>query len=71
MSGNSKTGAFFGASSGVGLSALKHILAAGHQCIALCRTPSKLTAVFQIDTTPNLKAVQGNAHDIASVFKCL
>jgi NAD(P)-dependent dehydrogenase (short-subunit alcohol dehydrogenase family) len=71
MSGTSKTVAFFGASGGVGLSALKHTLAAGHQCIALCRTPSKLTAIFPTDTTPNLKIIQGNAHDVASVSQCL
>ncbi|MCJ1457886.1 hypothetical protein MMC28_008255 [Mycoblastus sanguinarius] len=71
MSGSSKTVAFFGASTGVGLSALKHTLAAGHQCIALCRTPSKLTAIFPTDTAPNLKIVQGNAHDVATVSKCL
>lgn len=71
MSGNSKTVAFFGATTGVGLSALKHTLAAGHQCIALCRTPSKLTAIFPTATEPNLKIVQGNAHDVAAVSKCL
>jgi hypothetical protein len=71
MSGNSKTVAFFGASTGIGLSALKYTLAAGHQCIALCRIPSKLTAIFPTDTVPNLKIVQGNAHDVASVSKCL
>lgn len=71
MSNNSLTVAFFGASGGVGLSTLKHTLAAGHQCIALCRTPSKLTAIFPTDTTPNLKLIQGNAHDVASVSQCL
>ena len=35
MSSNTTTVAFFGASTGVGLSALKHSLAAGHHCIAL------------------------------------
>lgn len=63
--------AFFGASTGVGLSALKHTLAAGYQCMALCRTPSKLTAIFPAGSTPNLRIVQGNAHDIDSVSKCL
>jgi NAD(P)-dependent dehydrogenase (short-subunit alcohol dehydrogenase family) len=67
----SKTVAFFGASTGVGLSSLKHTLAAGHKCIALCRTPSKLTAIFPPDTTPNLKVVAGNAHDISVVSRCL
>ena len=71
MATQCKTVAFLGASTGVGLSALKHTLAAGHRCIALCRTPSKLTAIFPHDTTPNLQVVQGNAHDIAAVSKCL
>lgn len=70
MSGNIKTVAFFGASTGIGLSALKHTLAAGHQCIALCRDPSKLTAIFFADTL-NLKIIKGNAHDISAVSKCL
>jgi hypothetical protein len=71
MATNCKTVAFLGASTGVGLSALKHTLAAGHRCIALCRTPSKLTAIFPPETTPKLQVVQGNAHDIAAVSKCL
>ena len=71
MATNSKTVAFLGASTGVGLSALKHTLAAGHRCIALCRIPSKLTAIFPPETTLNLEIVQGNAHDIAAVSQCL
>ena len=71
MATNSKTVTFLGASTGVGLSALKHTLAAGHRCIALCRIPSKLTAIFPPETNPNLQVVQGNAHDIAVVSKCL
>lgn len=71
MGNDSRAIAFIGASTGVGLSALKHTLAAGHQCIALCRVPSKLIAIFPTDTTPNLKIVEGNAHDLASVSKCL
>jgi nucleoside-diphosphate-sugar epimerase len=63
--------AFIGASTGIGLAALKHTLAAGIQCNALCRTPSKLTAIFPPQTTPNLKIIQGNAHDVAAVSKCL
>ncbi|CAL5872239.1 uncharacterized protein PFLUO_LOCUS6498 [Penicillium psychrofluorescens] len=66
-----KTVAFFGGSGGVGLAALKETLAAGHQCIALCRYPSKLTAIFTPETTPNLKVVEGNAHDLTAVSKCL
>lgn len=71
MTSTTKTIAFFGASGGVGLSALKHTLAAGHQCIALCRTPSKLTAILPPSTTPNLKIIAGNAHDLACVSECL
>ncbi|KAJ3531316.1 hypothetical protein NM208_g8931 [Fusarium decemcellulare] len=67
----SKTVAFFGASTGVGLSALKHTLAAGHQCIALCRVPSKLTNILPLASNPNLRVVQGNAHDINTVKECL
>ncbi|KAI1244138.1 hypothetical protein MGN70_014007 [Eutypa lata] len=66
-----KTIAFFGASGGVGLAALKHSLAAGHQCIALCRNPSKLTAVLAPETTSNLKVVQGNVRDVEAVSQCL
>ncbi|KAH6871791.1 hypothetical protein B0T10DRAFT_500195 [Thelonectria olida] len=67
----SKTVAFFGASTGIGLSALKHTLAAGHQCIALCRVPSKLTDILLSSSNPNLQVVQGNAHDVAAVSQCL
>jgi hypothetical protein len=71
MSSNTKAVAFLGASTGVGLSALKHTLAANHKCIALCRTPSKLTAIFPPESTPNLRIIEGNAHDVAAVSKCL
>ena len=71
MATQPKSVTFLGASTGVGLAALKHSLAAGHRCIALCRIPSKLTAIFPHETTPNLHVVQGNAHDIAAVSKCL
>lgn len=66
-----KTIAFIGASTGVGLRALKHTLAAGHRCIALCRTPSKLTTIFPAAANSNLQIIQGNAHDTAAVSKCL
>lgn len=71
MATHCKTVTFLGASTGVGLSTLKHTLAAGHRCIALCRIPSKLTTIFPPETTPNLQVIQGNAHDIAAVSKCL
>lgn len=71
MSSNRKTVTFLGASTGIGLSTLKHTLAAGHRCIAICRTPSKLTAIFPPETNPNLEVVQGNAHDVTVVSQCL
>lgn len=64
---SNKTVFFLGASGGVGLAALKHTLTAGHKCIALCRTPSKLTDILPADQNPNLKVVQGNAHDVVAV----
>ncbi|KAJ6189296.1 hypothetical protein N7519_004204 [Penicillium mononematosum] len=71
MTPNTKSVAFFGASTGVGLATLKHTLAAGHKCIALCRDPSKLTGVFPSGSTPNLKVIKGNAHDISAVSQCI
>lgn len=71
MASQTKTVAFLGASTGVGLSALKQTLAAGHRCIALCRVPSELTSIFPAETTPNLRIIQGNAHDITTVSQCL
>ncbi|KAK8030149.1 hypothetical protein PG993_011440 [Apiospora rasikravindrae] len=71
MSNEIKTVAFFGASGGTGLSALKYTLKAGHQCIALCRYPAKLTSLFPPETTPNLRVVEGNAKNPTDVTKCL
>ncbi|KAJ5779348.1 hypothetical protein N7457_007068 [Penicillium paradoxum] len=71
MTSSDKVVTFFGASTGIGLAALKHTLAAGHKCIALCRDPSKLTTVFPSESTPNLKIVEGNAHNISAVSHCL
>ncbi|KAI1736352.1 hypothetical protein F4680DRAFT_432606 [Xylaria scruposa] len=68
---HSQTVAFFGASGGVGLAALKHTLATGRQCIALCRNPAKLTAILPLESNANLQIIQGNAHDITAVSKCL
>ncbi|KIL87730.1 hypothetical protein FAVG1_09441 [Fusarium avenaceum] len=67
----SKTVTFFGASTGVGLSALKHTLAAGYNCIALCRDTSKLEAIISPETHTNLRIIGGNAHDIKAVISCL
>ncbi|KAK8062188.1 hypothetical protein PG997_014285 [Apiospora hydei] len=71
MSNEIKTVAFFGASGGTGLSALKYTLKAGHQCVALCRYPAKLTSLFPPETTPNLRVVGGNAKNATDVTKCL
>lgn len=71
MATQTQTIAFFGASGGCGLSALKHALAEGHSCIALCRTASKLTDQFPKDKYPNLTVIQGNAHDTVAVSQCL
>lgn len=72
MSSSTRTIAFFGASTGVGLAALKKSLAQGHTCIVLLRTPSKLDAHFPPQTRPaNLIIREGNAHDDAAVTSCL
>lgn len=62
--------AFLGATGGCGLSALKRSVAAGHTCIALCRTPSKMEAHFPEKPT-NLILKQGNAHDAIAVAEIL
>lgn len=59
--------AFLGASTGVGLGALKHSLEAGHQCVALCREPKKLDNL----KAHNLKIVKGNAHDLDIVSQLI
>ncbi|EJD45639.1 NAD(P)-binding protein [Auricularia subglabra TFB-10046 SS5] len=70
MSESNKTVAFFGASGGCGFFALKHAVAAGYSCLALCRSPSKLDAQFP--TKPaNLVVQAGNAHDVHAVASCL
>lgn len=62
---------FLGATGGCGLSALRRSLEAGHICIALCRTPSKLSAKLPAELQNKLKLEQGNAHDVAAVARCL
>ncbi|KAK5636917.1 hypothetical protein RRF57_012629 [Xylaria bambusicola] len=66
-----ETVAFFGASGGVGLAALKDTLRSGRHCVALCRTPAKLAAILPPESNPNLKIIQGNAHDVTAVSSCL
>lgn len=62
---------FLGATGGCGLSALRRSLAAGHTCIALCRTPSKLSELLPSDLQANLHIEQGNALDADAVARCL
>jgi nucleoside-diphosphate-sugar epimerase len=71
MSTSNKTILFIGATGGCGLSALRRSLKAGHTCIALCRTPSKLSSQLPKDMQTNLRIVQGNAHDVSAVSPCL
>ncbi|EPE02985.1 nad -binding protein [Ophiostoma piceae UAMH 11346] len=78
MSAQPKTVAFIGASGGIGLATLRQTLAAGHRCIALCRDPSKLSALLpHVDlvnpayASEKLFLVKGNAHDIDAVSQCL
>ncbi|KAF7549633.1 hypothetical protein G7046_g8285 [Stylonectria norvegica] len=61
-----KTIAFLGASTGCGLSALQAAIAAGHTCIALCRTPSKMDTHFPSKPV-NLIVKPGNAHDVVAL----
>ncbi|KAJ4136519.1 hypothetical protein NW768_004134 [Fusarium equiseti] len=70
MTTSTKTVAFFGASTGIGLAALKLTLAAGHTCIALCRVPAKLEAL-KTEYSELLRLVEGNAHDSKAVSDCL
>ncbi|OAQ73508.1 NAD(P)-binding domain-containing protein [Pochonia chlamydosporia 170] len=67
---STRTIAFLGATGGCGLSALKRSVAAGYTCIALCRTPSKMEALFP-EKPANLILKQGNAHDAIAVGEVL
>lgn len=60
-----------GASNGIGLACLKLTLAAGHQCVALCRDPSKLAAILPPESNTSLRLIKGNAHDIDTVSQLL
>ncbi|OLN85838.1 hypothetical protein CCHL11_09947 [Colletotrichum chlorophyti] len=68
---SAKTILFLGATGGCGLSALRRSLDAGFTCIALCRTPTKLTTVLSPETYPNLRVEQGNAHDAEFISRHL
>ncbi|KAK3935176.1 hypothetical protein QBC46DRAFT_398143 [Diplogelasinospora grovesii] len=66
-----KTILFLGATGGCGFSTLRRSLAAGHTCIALCRTPSKLSARLNEGEQRTLRLEQGNAHDVDALMRCL
>ena len=71
-----KTILFLGATGGCGLSALRNSLAAGHTCVALCRTPARLTAQLSAaeqsgSAGARLRIEQGNAHDAEAVARAL
>ncbi|KAL8377613.1 hypothetical protein RB595_008349 [Gaeumannomyces hyphopodioides] len=66
-----KTILFLGATGGCGFSVLRRSLDAGHTCIALCRTPSKLTEKLGGEARENLTVLQGNAKDTAVVSQAL
>jgi nucleoside-diphosphate-sugar epimerase len=73
MSQQQQTIAFLGAATGVGLAALKNTLVAGHKCVALARTPSKLNDALGVDlaSSANLKVIHGNAHELAAIKQLL
>ncbi|KAK4449001.1 hypothetical protein QBC34DRAFT_485367 [Podospora aff. communis PSN243] len=66
-----KTILFLGSTGGVALSALRRSLSANHTCIALVRTPSKLTALLPSPPPSNLHIIQGNAHDVPALAKAV
>lgn len=66
-----KTIAFFGATIGCGLAVLNNAVDTNTNCIALCRTPSKLEGLFSDDKTSRLTIIEGNVHDVDAVKKCL
>ena len=69
---STKAIAFFGASTGIGLAALKQALLNSHTVVALCRNPDRLTSSLGEDIpTANLTVKKGNAHNVADVAACL
>lgn len=73
MSSPAQTILFLGATGGSGFSALRRSIAAGHSCIALCRTPSRLTDKLPESqrNAPNLRIEQGNVVDRETLARCL
>ncbi|KAH8899006.1 NAD(P)-binding protein [Thozetella sp. PMI_491] len=66
-----KTILFLGATGGSGFSVLNRSLAAGHTCIALCRTPSKLSDKLAGQDQSKLRIEQGNTLDVDSILSSL
>ncbi|ROW04975.1 hypothetical protein VPNG_07033 [Cytospora leucostoma] len=64
---------FLGATGGCGFGTLRRSIAAGHTCIALCRTPSRLTNKLPASQrdAPNLHIEEGNALDRSTVARLL
>ncbi|KAG6365821.1 hypothetical protein INS49_007432 [Diaporthe citri] len=73
MSSSTQTILFLGATGGSGFSVLRRSIAAGHSCIALCRTPSRLTDKLpeSLRNAPNLRIEQGNVVDRDALARCL
>ncbi|GJC91191.1 fungal specific transcription factor domain-containing protein [Colletotrichum higginsianum] len=70
-SANAKSVLFLGATGGCGLSALRRSLDAGFTCIALCRTPSKLTSVLPSENTGISKFGRDTPLLVAPLYKGL
>jgi len=71
-----KTILFLSATGGIANAALRRALATSSsttQCIAMVRTPSKLTAKLSPSeaSSPQLRIEQGNAHDVDALMRCL
>ncbi|KAE8443500.1 hypothetical protein EG329_001812 [Mollisiaceae sp. DMI_Dod_QoI] len=69
MSTSPKTVALFGATGGTGLAALKLLLKSNLTVQILARTPSKLSSLSS--QYPNLRIIQGDIRDIASIKSTL
>ncbi|KAK7733000.1 hypothetical protein SLS53_008329 [Cytospora paraplurivora] len=69
----SQTILFLGATGGCGFGSLRRSIAAGHTCIALCRTPTRLTNKLPASqrNAPNLHIEEGNALDRSTVARLL
>lgn len=67
--------AFLGATGGCGLATIARSLSASHACVALCRTPSRLTTslerLYPGTPTSTLTIIEGNALDEAAVSRAL